>query len=144
MRLSTRSRYGIRALTALAAQQVADGRCARELAEEEELSKKYLESILARLRASGLIRSVRGAHGGYVLAKDAADVTVGEVIRILEGSMAFVECVDDDGYCDRADTCVARDVWVAAEKAVTETLDNITLASLVEKRRHPGDDAPEG
>lgn len=135
MRLSTRSRYGIRALTALAAHEPAEGRCAREIADEEELSKKYLESILAQLRTAGLVRSVRGAHGGYVLAKDPVELTVGEVIRVLEGSLAFVECVDDPSYCDRFDDCVTRYIWEQAEQVLTQTFDGITIASLVERRR---------
>lgn len=134
MRLSTRSRYGVRALTALASSEIPDGRCAREIADEEDLSKKYLESILAQLRTAGFVRSVRGAHGGYVLAQEPSEVTVGAVVRALEGSLALVECSDDPAYCDRADDCVTRDVWVAAEKALNDTLDGITIAGLVEKR----------
>lgn len=134
MRLSTRSRYGIRALTALAAHELPDGRCARELADEEELSKKYLESILAQLRTAGIVRSVRGAHGGYVLAKDPAELTVADIVRILEGSLAFVECVDDAAYCERSDDCVTRHVWVEAEKALTNAFEAITIQSLVDRR----------
>ena len=134
MRLSTRSRYGIRALTTLAAHQAPDGRCARELADEEELSKKYLESILAKMRAAGIVRSVRGAHGGYVLSRDPHELTVAEVIKVLEGSLAFVECVEDPDYCDRHDDCVTRYVWEAAAQALEETFGNITIASRVERR----------
>lgn len=135
MRLSTRSRYGVRALTALAGREVPDGRCAREIADEEELSKKYLESILAQLRTAGFVRSVRGAHGGYILARPAEDITVGDVVRALEGSLALVECSDDPQYCDRHESCVTRDVWVAAERALNETLDGITISALVMKRK---------
>lgn len=137
MRLSTRSRYGIRALTALAAHELPDGRCARELADEEDLSKKYLESILAQLRTAGIVRSVRGAHGGYVLAKDPKELTVADIVRILEGSLAFVECVEDPSYCERSDDCVTRYVWVEAEKALTKAFEGITIQSLVERRRRP-------
>lgn len=135
MKLSTRSRYGVRALTALAASEVADGRCAREIADEEALSKKYLESILAQLRTAGFIRSVRGAHGGYVLARPAEEITVGDVVRALEGSLALVECSNDPVFCDRASTCVTRDVWMAAERAINEVFDSFTISSLATMRR---------
>ncbi len=135
MRLSTRSRYGVRALTALANDEIPDGRCAREIATEEELSKKYLESILAQLRTAGFVRSVRGAHGGYILARPAADITVAEVVRALEGSLSLVECSDDPTYCERSDDCVTREVWVAAERALNETLESITIAKLVRQRQ---------
>lgn len=141
MRLSTRSRYGIRALTALAAQEPAEGRCAREIADEEDLSKKYLESILAQLRTAGVVRSVRGAHGGYVLARDPAELTVGEVIRVLEGSLAFVECVDDPSFCERHNNCITRYIWEEAERALSKTFERITIASLVERRPEPADAA---
>lgn len=139
MRLSTRSRYGIRALTALAAKELPEGRCAREIADEEELSKKYLESILAQLRTAGFVRSVRGAHGGYVLAHDPHELTVADVIKVLEGSLAFVECVDDSSYCPRSGDCVTRHVWLEAEKALSKAFRNITIASLVERRKDNND-----
>ncbi len=135
MRLSTRSRYGIRALTALAAHEPAEGRCAREIAGEEDLSKKYLESILAQLRTAGFVRSVRGAHGGYVLARDPAELTVAEVIRVLEGSLAFVECVDEPAYCSRSEDCITRYIWVEAERALSASFKNISIASLVARRK---------
>ncbi len=141
MRLSTRSRYGVRALVALASHEIPDGRCAREIADEEDLSKKYLESILAQLRTAGFVRSVRGAHGGYVLAQEPDGVTVGAVVRALEGSLALVECSDDPSYCDRADDCVTRDVWIAAERALNDALDGITIAVLVERRMKNNDEA---
>ncbi|MBU1656502.1 MAG: Rrf2 family transcriptional regulator [Gammaproteobacteria bacterium] len=135
MRLSTRSRYGVRALTALANQEDTDGRCAREIADDEDLSKKYLESILAQLRTAGFVRSVRGARGGYILARSPSEITVAEVVRALEGSLALVECSDDPSYCERADDCVTRDVWVMAERALNDALGSVTIAGLVEKRR---------
>ena len=141
MRLSTRSRYGLRALTALAAREPAEGRCAREIADEEDLSKKYLESILAQLRTAGFVRSVRGAHGGYVLARPADEITVADVIRVLEGSLAFVECVDDPSYCPRSDDCVTRYIWVEAEKALNACFEGITVQGLVDRKKQEKDDA---
>jgi len=126
----------------LATQELPEGRCAREIADEEDLSKKYLESILAQLRTAGFVRSVRGAHGGYVLARDPEELTVAEIISVLEGSLAFVECVDDSSYCPRNDDCVARDIWVAAERALRGAFENITIASLVEKRKRQMENAP--
>jgi Rrf2 family transcriptional regulator, cysteine metabolism repressor len=142
MRLSTRSRYGIRALTALAAHELPDGRCARELADEEDLSKKYLESILAQLRTAGIVRSVRGAHGGYVLAHDPAELTVADVVRVLEGSLAFVECVDDASYCERSTDCVTRHVWIKAEQALSSAFKGITIQGLVDRRKTVAEEKP--
>ncbi len=131
MRLSTRSRYGLRALVALAESKTPEGRCAREIADEEALSKKYLESILAQLRTAGFVRSVRGAHGGYLLARNSTELTVGEVVRALEGNMSLVECVDDLDCCERSHDCPTRPVWVKAERAISDALNGITLASLI-------------
>ena len=138
MRLSTRSRYGVRALIALAFQEEPDGHCAREIADEESLSKKYLESILAQLRTSGFVRSVRGAHGGYVLARAPSEITVAEVVRALEGSLALVECSDDPSYCERSIVCATREVWIAAERALNDAMVGITIEDLVKKRRKDG------
>lgn len=132
MRLSTRSRYGLRALAALAGAKHPEGRCAREIADKEDLSKKYLESILTQLRTAGFVRSVRGAHGGYVLTRNPAELTVGEVVRALEGSLSLVECVEDPETCDRFEDCPTRPVWVKAEQALSKALDSMTLANLVE------------
>lgn len=130
MRLSTRSRYGLRALAALADGEPSDGLCARELADNEQLSKKYLESILSQLRTAGFVRSVRGAHGGYVLARSANEITVGEVVRALEGTLALVECVDDPSCCGRSDSCPTRPAWVRAEAAISAALDGLSVADL--------------
>ncbi len=132
MRLSTRSRYGLRALAALGHGQREDGRCAREIAELEGLSKKYLESILSQLRTAGFVRSVRGAHGGYVLARDSSAITVGEVVRALEGTLALVECVGDPSCCERSEGCPTRPAWAKAEAAISAALDGLTVADLCE------------
>lgn len=132
MRLSTRSRYGLRALIALSEPNGRKERCAREIADSQELSKKYLESILSQLRTAGFVRSVRGAHGGYVLSRAPAEITVGEVVRALEGSLAFVECVEDAGSCERSEGCPSRAVWVRAESAISEALDGVTLENLAD------------
>jgi Rrf2 family protein len=128
-------------LTALAVSEPAEGRCAREIADEEDLSKKYLESILAQLRTAGLVRSVRGAHGGYVLARDPAEITVADVIRVLEGSLAFVECVEDASYCQRSGDCVTRYIWLEAEAALSACFEGMTIQSLVDRKRRSSNDA---
>jgi Rrf2 family protein len=135
MRISTRSRYGIRAMTSLAAAPEPEGKCARAIADEEQLSRKYLESILARLRAAGFVRSVRGAQGGYVLARPATQITVDEIVRTFEGSLALVECADEADYCAQAGDCVTRQLWVEAEVALTEVFKRFTIATLVAQRQ---------
>jgi Rrf2 family protein len=89
----------------------------------------------------GLIRSIRGAHGGYILAKDPADINLHEILRILEGSLCLVDCVDDPASCDRSDTCITRDIWSETSKNISQTLESVTLEKMVEKHKHRGEES---
>ncbi len=135
MKLSTRSRYGTRALVDIAMN--ANGRpvLLRDVARRQAISTMYLEHLITPLISAGIIRTTRGAKGGVWLARDPRDVKLTEVIRLLEGSMAPVECVDDPKYCARWDSCVTRDVWIELKKAMTGVLDSTTLADLVEREK---------
>ena len=110
-----------------------------DLAEREGLSRKYLHTLLTGLKAAGLARSVRGAGGGFVLARDPSEINLKEILHALEGSLCLVDCVEDERACDRANGCTARGVWRELSGAIENMLDNITLADVIatEKERKP-------
>ena len=105
------------------------------MAERQEISDKYLEQIVTQLARGGLVRSVRGAGGGYLLTRDPGAYTVGEILRQLEGSLAPVSCVSGGACCQRADRCVTLEVWQEIQAAVDGVVDHITLGDLVRRYR---------
>ncbi len=108
-----------------------------EVAKNEGLSEHYLEQLIAPLRRSGLVTSVRGAYGGYMLARDPSKITVGDVIRILEGPIAPVECVTEeiDYVCERSDKCVTHRIWKDVRDSITGVVDSISLQDLCQQER---------
>ena len=136
MIISTRGRYALRVLIDLA-EHTGDGYITmKEVAARQDISLKYLEQIITQLSRAGLVKSARGAQGGYMLAKEPQEYTVGEILRLLEGNLAPVACVDDTkDDCTRADECVTMEVWREIKDAVNKVVDNITLADLVEQQR---------
>lgn len=135
MKLSTRGKYGIKALFELALQGRDQPVPLRVIAERQGLSCSYLEQLIGVLKRAGLVRSVRGAHGGYVLAQSPDKVTVGDVIRALEGPIGPCECATEGvsepaQHCGRPEQCVARGVWEKIRDTVVEVLDAITLEDL--------------
>jgi Rrf2 family cysteine metabolism transcriptional repressor len=133
MKLSSRIRYGCRALVELAVRQ-DDGPVAIEaLAQNTYIPEKYLAKIIQDLRRSGLIRSVRGAHGGYLLGRRPGEVTVLDVWEALEGPLCPVDCLENPQGCDLLDECVTRDVWSRVRDAVSGVLKSVTLEELAEK-----------
>ncbi len=135
MKLSTRTRYGVRALVDLAIHSDGSPVQLREIAEREEISEKYLEHLMSLLKSSGFVRSIRGSKGGYLLARDAREINLREVVDVLEGSLAPVECVTDARVCDRADSCVTRDVWGEIQDVMNEVLESITLQELCRRKK---------
>ena len=135
MRLSTRSRYAIRALLDLAVHQDKGPRLVREIAESEDISVRYLEQLLLPLKAAGIVRAMRGANGGFTLARDPAAINLREIIRIMEGSTGFTECTDNKDICPRSDRCVLRDSWVEVTEAANKVMESTTLQTLVERQR---------
>ena len=129
MRLSTRARYGLRALVSIARRPGAPS-TSEAIAGTEDVSKKYLDEILGRLRAAGFLKSVRGANGGYLLASPPREILVGGVVEALEGGLAVVPCVEDASGCARAASCPTRPIWCAVSRNVREALNKTTLADL--------------
>lgn len=102
------------------------------IARRQDISVKYLEQLMAILRSAGLVKSVRGAKGGYILAKTPKQIKISELFRVLEGaSLITVECVQDKDYCRRAADCTVRQLWTQVQQAVDGVLDSITLQELV-------------
>ena len=137
MKLSTRGRYGVKAMFDLATNQHKGPVSLKSIAQRQKLSEAYLEQLFANLRKAGLVKSVRGAQGGYLLADDAENITVGQILRTLEGTVAPVECVDDMNRnvdeCPDADSCVTRFVWEKIRDSINEVVDSITLQDMIEK-----------
>ncbi|SDL39570.1 Rrf2 family protein [Halarsenatibacter silvermanii] len=99
----------------------------------ENISEQYLEQLFASLRKAGIVSSVRGAHGGYLLNEDPDEITAGDVIRVLEGPIQPVSCVTDDFKCEQEKECVTHDLWLLLSEQVGEVLDSYTLSELVQK-----------
>lgn len=132
MKISTKGHYGVQAMFDLA-QHYGEGPISlKSIAERQDLSEHYLEQLIAVLRKAGLVKSVRGAQGGYILARDPADIKVGDIIRVLEGPIAPVECVNDEDpeQCMKAEFCITRNVWEKVRNSIEEVLDTITLADM--------------
>ena len=134
MRLSTRSRYGLRAAKCIA---LAGGVpvTSEQIAEREDVSKKYLDGILGALRTAGLVESHRGQGGGYTLSRAADQIRASEVVGVLEGGIGLVPCVSDRGACAKVDVCATREVWCAASKAIEDVLSAVTVADLAARER---------
>jgi len=135
MKLSTRSRYGTRALLDLALHREDEPVFLKEIAKRQQISLSYLEQLIAPLITGHIIRSTKGPKGGISLAKNPEEIKLSEVIRLLEGSVGPVECVDDPGVCDRSEFCVTRDVWNELKMVMEGVLESTTLQDLVERHR---------
>lgn len=141
MKLSTRGRYGTRVLLDLAIHQGVGPVLLRDIARRQQISLRYLEHLVTPLVAGGIVRSTRGRGGGVLLARTSGEIRLSEVIQLLEGSVAPVECVDNPGICNRSASCVTRDVWSEMKKAMDGILESTTLQNLVE--RHKEKEQPE-
>ena len=135
MKVSTKSRYGVAAMVDIAQQYGAGPVALRSVAERQQVSEHYLEQLMSNLRNAGFVRSIRGAQGGYVLARDPAAITVGDIVRAMEGPIAPVDCLLADGgknnpYCNKSQDCIRRNIWLKMGESISEALDSISLASL--------------
>lgn len=132
MKLSTRGEYGLRAMYDLALRQGQGPIPLKDIAERQEISGHYLEQLIAGLRKAGLVKSVRGAQGGYLLGRPPEEITVGDIVRVLEGPIGPTECVTEEepAFCGRAETCIARRVWARVRDSIVEVMDSITLGDM--------------
>ncbi len=132
MKLSTRSRYGIHAMYDLACHGVSEPQPVKAIAERQNVPEAYLEQLIGPLRRDGLVRSVRGAQGGYMLARRPGEITVGQVIRSLEGDLNLIECLSGEDACDRACSCATRIVWRKVRDGLNRIVDGITLQDMID------------
>jgi len=139
MKISTKGRYALRLMVDLAIAGSPAPISLKDVAARQNLSDKYLEQIVTPLSHAGLVRSVRGAGGGYLLTRKPEEYTVGDILRPLEGDLAPVECATDATYCDRCGQCVTLELWQDIHRAVSQVVDNTTLADLVERARSKQD-----
>ena len=131
MKLSTKGRYGLRAAVALAMYAKDEPVSISTIAAREELSESYLEQLFAKLKKAGLVHSIRGTNGGYQLSRPAEDISVGDVLRALEGNMVIVDCPDSESQCAKYGSCVTKYVWKRINNSINDTMDAITLEELV-------------
>ena len=135
MKLSTKGRYGTRALLDLALHWGDGPVPLKDVAQRQQISLQYLEHLITPLIAAGIVRSTRGARGGIWLVRPPQEIRLSEVIQLLEGSTALVECVGDPETCARSEFCAARDIWGELKKAINGVLESTTLQDLVERQK---------
>ena len=137
MKLSTKGRYGLRALIDLALYSENEAVSIQSIADRQTISYSYQEQLVGKLRKAGLVSSVRGAQGGYMLAKPAEEISVGDVLRALEGNLEAVTCPgnQENSSCEGADLCVTRYVWQRINDSIKDAVDTIMLDQLVEESR---------
>lgn len=135
MKLSTRSQYGTRALLDLALHGNGEPVQLKSIARRQQISRPYLEHLVASMVGAGILRSARGAQGGVWLARSPRDIKLIEVVSLLEGSMALVGCLDGQGNCPRSGACAPQDIWDDMRKAMLGVLESTTLQDLVDRHK---------
>lgn len=136
MKISTKGRYAVRVMLDLALNDRGECIKVKDIAGRQGISEKYLEQIIAVLNRAGYVKSVRGAQGGYRMAKAPGEYTVGMILRLTEGSMAPVACLEEGApECGRCDTCETLEVWRELYEAVNSVIDNVTVEDLAERHR---------
>ncbi len=134
MKLSTKGRYGLQAMVDLAVYSKEKHISLKSIAERLCMSENYLEQLMALLKKNGLVSSVRGAQGGYFLAKDANDITIGDILRALEGSLAPTDCTCENNtyHCTLDGKCVTKSVWEKIRDSINKVVDDISLRQLMD------------
>ncbi len=142
MRLTTKSRYGARAIFDLTYNFAGRPVQVKDISRREEIPLRYLEQIFRQLKQANIVKSVRGPAGGYLLARDAKKITVGDIIHAMKEPINPVFCVDNEcgsvKKCNRADKCVTRPIWEEAGKKIAQFFDSITISDLCEKAKNMG------
>ena len=132
MKISTRGRYALKMMVEFAINSDTPTKI-NQVSKSYGISEKYLEQIVSILSKAKLVKSIRGAQGGYFLTKDIKEISVGEVIKPLEGDLSPAKCVEEDGYCDMLDRCPTYMIWDNIKKAIDDVVDNTTLSDMVDE-----------
>lgn len=138
MKLSTKGRYGLRAIVDIAVSADTEPAAVSAISERQDISIRYLEQLLSKLRKAGLVRSIRGAQGGYVLSRSAEEISVGDVLRALEGDLIPVDCTeltDTEETCSGSKYCVTKTVWKRINDSIAKTVDAIYLSELADEAK---------
>ena len=143
MKISTRGRYGLKAMIDLTVESI-DGKCVclKSIAERQGIPENYLEQLIALLKKAGLVKSLRGAQGGYILGRSPKDITAGDILRVLEGSLSPVDCVESgEAACGTGNcgTCATKAVWGKIYESLNDVVDAITLEDLARDSNMKGD-----
>jgi len=135
VKLSTKGRYGVRLMLDLAL-HAGDGPVAlKDIAARQDISEKYLSNLIPLLKNAGFVHSVRGSQGGYTLARPPRELTLKDILLVLEGSMCLVECAEKPLLCQRSEDCLMRDVWCEVTGKMFEALESYTLEALTERQK---------
>ncbi len=136
MKISTKGRYAVRVMLDLAINNTGEYIKVKQIANRQGISEKYLEQIIAVLNKAGYVKSVRGAQGGYRIAKEPKAYTVGMILRLTEGNLCPVACLENPvNECERCDTCETLEVWKQLQTAINDVVDNVTIADLMERQQ---------
>lgn len=143
MKLSTKGRYGLKAMLDLAVHNAEGQVVLKSIAERQGISENYLEQLFSALKKANLVKSIRGSQGGYTLGDSPENISVGDILRALEGSLAPVDCVAEDkpSSCSRSDFCVTKGIWEKIRDSINSVIDSTSLASLVEEYRKSRNDS---
>ena len=133
MNISTKGRYALRAMLDLALQPRSEPTLIKDISKRQGISDLYLEQLFNRLKTAGLLRSIRGPKGGFMLNKPAAEIKLVDILEAMEGPIAPVDCVDNAALCARADACITRDIWAEMKKVMVEMLESTTLEDLAKQ-----------
>ncbi len=133
MKISTRGRYGLKAMVDIAANCKEGCVSLKTIAERNNLSESYLEQLIAPLKKAGLVKSTRGSNGGYILARSPENISVGDILRVVEGPIELVECLSGEKTCGTGDctSCATKNVWAKLSESVAEAADNISLYEIL-------------
>lgn len=136
MKISTKGRYALRMMIDLAEHQNCGFVALKDIAYRQNISKKYLEQIIPILNKSDILKTTRGSQGGYMLSKSPDKYTVGEILRLTEGSLAPVDCLNQDPIeCQRSGECATLPIWQGLNRVINEYLDNITLQDILDQQK---------
>lgn len=131
MKISTKGRYALKMMVEFGLNPGSPTKI-NQVARSQGISEKYLEQIVSTLSKARLVKSIRGAQGGYILTRAPKDYSVGEILRVMEGSLAPVHCLDIDGICERSRSCVTQNLFKKIETAINNVVDNVTLLDMME------------